>query len=65
METALKEKPETSEGFEELFEEDYPDLDLVEEIRDPKPLEAGSCWCPGIGQEVVTVSTFPIALGKC
>ena len=49
----------TSEGPQEgKFEE------VVEE-REPRPLQEGACWCPGIGQEVVTGATFPILLGKC
>lgn len=65
MQTMLEEELETTEENDEVCEESQPDLDLVKEIRDPKPLEAGNCWCPGIGQEVVSGSTFPILLGKC
>lgn len=42
-----------------------PNLKPLEEVRDPKPVEVGACWCPGIGQEVVTGTTFPILLGRC
>ena len=42
-----------------------PRLAPLEEIRDPQSVGIGACWCPGIGQEVVTTTTFPILLGKC
>ena len=52
-----KEKKETEEM-------DSPNLPLIEEIRDPRPLHVAACWCPGIGQVVVETTQFPITIGK-
>ena len=65
MQTTIEKEPKTRKRKEKVREPYLPDLELVEEIRDPKPLEAGACWCPGIGRMVVTTTTFPILLGRC
>jgi len=56
---------ETETEEEEIQEWKRPNLGLVEEIRGPRPPEIGACWCPGIGQPVVTTTQFPIRGGRC
>lgn len=65
MNMALEIKPKKREIKEHGIWPQHPDMKVVEEIRDPKPMDAGACDCPTIGKMVVASTTFPLLLGKC